>query len=70
MSELANLQGKISAARRITVQPSDESIGDDRADALALAYWLASEFEQERNRALQRMGRSRQRGPSNAAGWT
>jgi len=68
VSELANLHGKISAARRITVQPSDESIGDDRADALALACWLASEYEQERNRSLQRG--PRHKGPASAAGWT
>jgi hypothetical protein len=68
--ELGNLQGKITAARRVTVQPGDETIGDDRADALALACWLSSEFEQERSRALLRQGRGRQLGPSSAAGWT
>jgi hypothetical protein len=70
VNELSNLQGKISASRRVSVQPGDDSIGDDRADALALACWLGSEYEQERNRALQRMGRARTKGPSGAAGWT
>jgi hypothetical protein len=69
VSQLANLQGKISLARRVTVQPGDESIGDDRADALALACWLSSEYEQERNRALARMARGGRAAPP-AAGWT
>ncbi len=67
--ELEHLESKVTAARRVSIQPS-EGEHDDLADSLALGAWLAAEYQQARLRVLGRNVGRRRPPLSNAAGWT
>jgi hypothetical protein len=69
LRELENLEAKITAARNVTIQPGSSEEHDDLADALALAVWLAREYEIAREDARRRGARPR-RPPPSAAAWT
>jgi hypothetical protein len=66
--ELQSLQSRISAARRVSIQPV-EGETDDIADATALAVHLGTMFVDARAQALLRQGRTGRPAPS-AHGWT
>jgi hypothetical protein len=69
LRELENLEAKITAARRVSIQPGDAEVHDDLADALALAVWLAREHETALNDARRR-GMRTTAPPPGAQGWT
>ena len=56
-------------ARRVLIAPSTEEIHDDLCDALAMAVWLAHQFDGERSRAMRRAMMPKRPAPSGKA-WT
>jgi hypothetical protein len=69
LQELEGLEAKITAARHVSIQPGSAEDHDDLANALALAVWLAREYEVAREDARRRGIRIRRPAPS-AAAWT
>ena len=69
LQELEGLEARITAARHVTIQPASAEDHDDLADALALAVWLAREYEFAREYARRRGLRPSRPAPS-AAAWT
>jgi hypothetical protein len=69
LAELENLEARITAARHVSIQPGSAEEHDDLADALALAVWLAREYEVAREDARRRSMRVT-RPPPSAAAWT
>lgn len=68
LRELESLEARITAARRVTIQPGGEE-HDDLADALAMAVWLGQQYEAERIRAIRSANAYQRPAPSKAA-WT
>lgn len=69
LRELQNLEAKVSAARRVLIQPGSEEIHDDLSDALAMAVWLAHQYDGERAAAMRRTMVPR-RPPPPPGAWT
>jgi hypothetical protein len=69
LRELQNLEAKVSAARRVLIQPGTDEVHDDLSDALAMAVWLAHRYDGERIRAMRRASMPRKAAPSWLA-WT
>ena len=69
LRELESLEARITAARRVSIQPGSAEHHDDLADALAMAVWLAREYEIAREDARRRGQRVRATAPS-AKAWT
>lgn len=68
LGELEGLEAKITAARRVSIQPGTDQ-HDDLADALAMAVWLSHQYDAERIRAIRAASMPRRMAPSKAA-WT
>jgi hypothetical protein len=69
LHELEALEARITTARHVSIQPGSAEDHDDLADALALAVWLAREYEIAREHARRRSMRSSRPAPNSAA-WT
>jgi hypothetical protein len=69
LRELESLEARITAARRVSIQPGGSEDHDDLADALAMAVWLAHQYDAERSRAMRSAMGPRRPAPSSRA-WT